>query len=96
MTETDWVFSFDMNPEQAVRTRHQMNDRAEIEDATVVICHHTGFGELYGLRARVTCKVCDFLGAEGMQGQHLDAVQGAGPIGFTGTTSGCAARGGCA
>jgi hypothetical protein len=96
VTETDRVFSFDMDPEQAVRTRHQMNDRSETEDTTVVICHQTGFGELYGLRARVTCKVCDFLGAEGMQGQHLDAVHGAGPIGFTGTTSGCAARGGCA
>jgi len=43
MTETDWVFSFDMDPEQAVRTRHQVINRAETEGAIVGICHHTGF-----------------------------------------------------
>ena len=46
MTETDWVFSFDMDPEQAVRTRHQVINRAETEDAIVGICHHTGFGRI--------------------------------------------------
>ena len=46
VTETDWVFSFDMDPEQAVRTRRQMIDRAESENSIVGICHHTGFGRI--------------------------------------------------
>ncbi len=46
VTETDWVFSFDMDPDLAIRTRKQMIDRAELEDAIVGICHHSGFGRI--------------------------------------------------
>ncbi len=46
VTETDWVFSFDMDPDQAVRTRRQMIDRAESQNAIIGICHHTGFGRV--------------------------------------------------
>ena len=46
VTETDWVFSFDADPDTAVQTRKRMVDRAEAEDATIAICHTTGFGKV--------------------------------------------------
>jgi glyoxylase-like metal-dependent hydrolase (beta-lactamase superfamily II) len=46
VTEPDWVFSFDMDAALAVRTRKQMLDQAESEDAVMAICHHTGFGKV--------------------------------------------------
>ena len=36
----------DMDPDLAIRTRRQMIERAEAEEAIVGICHHTGFGRI--------------------------------------------------
>ena len=46
VTETDWVFRFDMDSAQAGRTRREILDRAERENATIAICHHSGFGRV--------------------------------------------------
>ena len=46
VTEPGWVFSFDSDPNVAVQTRNRMLDRAEAENATMAICHHTGFGRV--------------------------------------------------
>ncbi len=46
VTGSDWVFSFDMDPDLAIQTRKRMIDRAEAEDTIVGICHHTGFGRI--------------------------------------------------
>ena len=46
VTETDWVFRFDMDSEQAGRTRREILDRAERENAAIAICHHSGFGRV--------------------------------------------------
>ena len=54
VTETDWVFAFDMEPDQAVLTRKQMIDRAEADDALLIACHfpHPGHGRLIRLEGR--------------------------------------------
>ena len=52
VTEPEWVFSFDMDPAQAVRTRKQMIDRAEAENAVMAICHHDGFGRVVRVEGR--------------------------------------------
>jgi glyoxylase-like metal-dependent hydrolase (beta-lactamase superfamily II) len=52
VSETDWVFSFDADADQAVRTRKNMLERAEAEDATIAICHTTGFGKVVRLEGR--------------------------------------------
>ena len=46
VTETDWVFRFDMDSAQAGRTRRDILDRAERENAAIAICHHSGFGRV--------------------------------------------------
>ena len=46
VTETDWVFRFDMDSDQAGRTRREILDRAERENAAIAICHHSGFGRV--------------------------------------------------
>ncbi|MDA1127562.1 MAG: MBL fold metallo-hydrolase [Chloroflexi bacterium] len=46
VTETDWVFHYDMDPDQAGQTRRNMLDRAESESAAIAICHHSGFGRV--------------------------------------------------
>jgi len=46
VTETDWVFHYDMDPEIAGATRRKMLDRAESETAAIAICHHSGFGRV--------------------------------------------------
>ena len=46
VTETDWVFRFDIDSEQAGRTRREILDRAERENAAIAICHHSGFGRV--------------------------------------------------
>jgi len=46
VTETDWVFRFDMDSAQAGRTRREILDRAERENAFIAICHHSGFGRV--------------------------------------------------
>ena len=46
VTETDWVFHYDMDPDKAGETRRSMLDRAELEDAPIAICHHSGFGRV--------------------------------------------------
>ena len=46
VTETDWVFHYDTDSDQAGQTRRSMLDRAESEDAAIAICHHSGFGRV--------------------------------------------------
>ena len=46
VTETDWVFHYDMDPDRAGQTRRGMLDRAELESAAIAICHHSGFGRV--------------------------------------------------
>ncbi|MCH7736724.1 MAG: MBL fold metallo-hydrolase [Chloroflexi bacterium] len=46
VTETDWVFHYDMDPDKAGETRRDMLDRAESENAAIAICHHSGFGRV--------------------------------------------------
>ena len=46
VTETDWVFHYDMHPETAGETRRGMLDRAEQDNAAIAICHHSGFGKV--------------------------------------------------
>jgi glyoxylase-like metal-dependent hydrolase (beta-lactamase superfamily II) len=54
VTETDWVFAFDMEPEIAVQTRKQMLDRAEADAALLIACHFPspGHGRLIRLEGR--------------------------------------------
>ena len=52
VSETDWVFSFDADADQAVQTRKTMLNRAEAEDATIAICHTTGFGKVVRMEGR--------------------------------------------
>jgi glyoxylase-like metal-dependent hydrolase (beta-lactamase superfamily II) len=52
VTETEWVFSFDMDPDLAIETRRRMIDRAEAENAVVGVCHHTGFGRIVRFQGR--------------------------------------------
>ena len=52
VTEPQWVFSFDADPGVAVQTRTNMLDRAEAEDATLAICHHSGFGKVIRAEGR--------------------------------------------
>ena len=52
VTEPEWVFSFDADPALAVQTRKRMLDRAESEDATMAICHHSGFGKVVRVDGR--------------------------------------------
>jgi glyoxylase-like metal-dependent hydrolase (beta-lactamase superfamily II) len=54
VTETDWVFAFDMEPDRAVQTRKQMIDRAEADDALLIACHFPapGHGRLIRLEGR--------------------------------------------
>ena len=46
VTEPEWVFSFDADPQVAVQSRSRILDRAEQEQAVMAICHHTGFGRI--------------------------------------------------
>ena len=46
VTETDWVFRFDMDSDGAARTRRDILERAERENAAMAICHHSGFGRV--------------------------------------------------
>ncbi|MBC8279863.1 MAG: MBL fold metallo-hydrolase [Chloroflexi bacterium] len=46
VTETDWVFHYDMDPGTAGETRRKMLDCAESEAAAIAICHHSGFGRV--------------------------------------------------
>lgn len=51
--ETDWRFSFDMEPALAVQTRRRMVDRAEAENAIVTVCHYAGgFGRIVRIQGR--------------------------------------------
>ena len=52
VTETDWVFSFDADSRTAAQTRKRMVERAEAEDATIAICHTTGFGKVVRIEGR--------------------------------------------
>lgn len=46
VTETDWVFRFDTDSDQAARTRRDILDRAQQDNAAIAICHHSGFGRV--------------------------------------------------
>ena len=46
ITETEWVFAFDMDAAQAVETRRRMIERAETDEAVMAICHHGAFGRV--------------------------------------------------
>ncbi len=54
ITEPGWTFAFDMNHEMAARTREQILDRAEAENATLMACHFPspGFGSLVWCKGR--------------------------------------------
>ncbi len=52
VTETDWVLSFDSDPVLAVQTRNRMVERAEAENATMAICHTSGFGRVVRVEGR--------------------------------------------
>ena len=52
VTETGWVFHYDTDSAQASQTRERMLDRAESENATIAICHHSGFGRVIRERGR--------------------------------------------
>ena len=52
MTETDWVFAFDMDPSLAVETRKQLVDRAEAENAYLIACHYHSFGRVVRTEGR--------------------------------------------
>ena len=52
VTETEWVFGFDADAAQAVQTRKSMLEWAEAEDATIAICHTTGFGKVVRVEGR--------------------------------------------
>jgi len=52
VTETDWVFHYDVDPDLAVQTRHRMLDRVEAENAAMAICHHSGFGRVVRVEGR--------------------------------------------
>ncbi len=52
VTETDWKFSFDSDPALAVQTRNRMVERAEAENATMAICHTSGFGRVVRAEGR--------------------------------------------
>ncbi len=52
VTETDWVFHYDTDSEQAGQTRRNMLDRAESENAAIAICHHSGFGRVIRERGK--------------------------------------------
>lgn len=52
VTETEWIFSFDSDPEQAVQTRGRMVDYAESGNTPMAICHTTGFGRVVRTEGR--------------------------------------------
>ena len=52
VSEPDWVFSFDSDPDEAIRSRKKMLDRAESENAIMAICHSTGFGRVVSLEGK--------------------------------------------
>ena len=52
VTETDWVFHYDMDQAQAVQTRRGVIDRVEAENAIIVACHHVRFGRVVRVEGR--------------------------------------------
>ena len=52
VTEPDWVFHYDVDPDLAVQTRRRMLDRVEAENAAMAICHHSGFGRVVRVEGR--------------------------------------------
>lgn len=54
VSEAQWKIGFDMDSEQATRTRSQLLDRIEAEGMTVAACHFpgSGFGRLVRLEGR--------------------------------------------
>jgi hypothetical protein len=54
VTETDWVFRFDMDSDQAGRTRREILDRAERETPPSPSATTTGSGKWFKSKARDT------------------------------------------
>ena len=54
LTNVDWTFIFEMDPEQAISTRQEVFDRAEAQNALVAACHfpEPGFGHLVRVQGR--------------------------------------------
>ena len=52
VTEPDWVFHYDVDPDMAVQTRNRMLDRIEAENAAMAVCHHSGFGRVIRVEGR--------------------------------------------
>ena len=52
VTETDWLFSFDYDGDQAIQTRNRMVDHAEAGNIPMAICHSTGFGRVVHTEGR--------------------------------------------
>ena len=54
LTNVDWTFIFEMDPEQAISTRQEVFDRAEAQNALVAACHfpEPGFGHLVRVEGR--------------------------------------------
>ena len=56
VTEPQRVLSFDADPNVAVQTRINMLVRAKAEDATLAICHPSGFGKVVRAEGRRYCQ----------------------------------------
>ena len=52
VTETEWALSFDYDTALAIQTRGRMVERAETENATMAICHTSGFGKVVRAEGR--------------------------------------------
>lgn len=54
VSEPEWCIAFDMDAEEAVRTRRRILDRLEAEGLTVVACHfpEPGYGRIVRLEGR--------------------------------------------
>ena len=52
VTESNWVFHYDVDPDLAVQTRNRMLDRIEAENAAMAVCHHSGFGQVIRVEGR--------------------------------------------
>ena len=50
--ETEWRFFADMDPALAIQTRRRMVERAEEENATITVCHDSGFGRVMRVEGR--------------------------------------------
>ena len=52
VTEPDWVFAFDMDAAVARKSKIDMIDRAEAEDAVLIAWHFHGYGKVVRTEGR--------------------------------------------